>query len=143
MRKEALLFLTGLAVVVAACSNEATSGCSKDTDCAAGRICGSDSRCVDAAADAGQAGGCTTDAQCKHVCVQGKCADCRTDAECQTQGSCFGEGGGAECPDSSRCNYSPGPIDKSTSVQCDTTKNTCACSGYLGYGSAYCKCSWR
>jgi hypothetical protein len=87
------------------CSSSTSSGCTKDTDCALGRICSADGRCqsVDAgSSDAGPSDSpgvnltClqylegfdrTCNCQCGTVCLTqlGYCGvDCTYDAECQS-----------------------------------------------------------
>jgi hypothetical protein len=147
--RRASVFVFASFVVVSsllACSSStsAPSGCGKDTDCNAGRVCGPDGQCVASQASSTAEGpdACTTDGQCKHVCVGGRCAECRTDDDCMNQGSCYPDGRGDPGCGSAPCVYDPGPIDKSPWVSCDTSTNTCKCTGFYGSGLS-CTCEWR
>ncbi len=147
MRFRHFVVLSSLAVLsVPACtsSDPTPSGCTKDTDCSTGRICGTEGRCIDRATSPTESepDACTTDAQCKHLCVAGRCAECRTDDDCMKQGSCYPDGrGNANCA-SAPCVYEPSPVDRSPWVTCDTTTNTCKCTGFYRSGLS-CTCEWR
>jgi hypothetical protein len=107
------------------CGQPDTGGCSKDTDCAYGRVCSS-RVCVDrvfgngtgggwgssfssgggssSSSGGGASGGCTSDGECRGRCVSGKCVDCKSDADCQSFGQCYEVSrsnclGSSDCPD--------------------------------------------
>ena len=67
MKTSTAIWLATSAVLgVAACSASDSSGCTKDTDCATGRICGSNGRCEDATSgsdsgSSGDSGGASSD----------------------------------------------------------------------------------
>jgi hypothetical protein len=57
MRPLTELSVAGALVLLGGCSSADPGGCKKDTDCAVGRICGSDGRCEDESSEGGSNSG--------------------------------------------------------------------------------------
>jgi hypothetical protein len=118
-----------------ACSASPPAGCTKDTDCAAGRICGSDGRCQapggGTGSDGTSAGGSSGNGG---SATSGDCPPCWSGYACMRNGSADGLDyfDGTQNPDGS-CTLKPDPVTN------ETVTITLQCGGSTSLGGRW---SW-